>query len=57
MVEFKLEQKATSLPAKNVVGEVKVVEQFGTFILIRLPHFWIRLDLSDNTYAIGAYEG
>lgn len=60
-IELTLKQKATCIPPENVKDEVRCIvryrRSYGDEIFIALPDGWIRLDLEDNTYAIGEYEG
>lgn len=57
MQEFSLKQKATQIPAVNVKTLARVTWLDENTILVRLNSYWIRIDLSDNTFAIGDYEG
>jgi len=57
MKEFKLLQKATNVPSPRVKTLAKVTRLDQNTILVQLNQYWIRIDLSDNTFAIGDYEG
>ena len=54
-VEFKLNQKATQVPARNVFN-YRVTEDDGE-LFVELPDGWISIDMEDKTFAVGAYEG
>jgi len=55
--EFKLKQKATQVPELHVKTYARVYRLDRKTIFIELNQYWIRIDLSDNTFAIGDYEG
>jgi len=57
MKELKLNQKATTLPALKVKTYARVYRVTKSIIFVELNQYWLQIDLSDNTFAIGDYEG
>ena len=67
MKVFTLKQEATCLPETFVKHLAKGVTSFPMIILpsrriedvvlVQLEDFWVRINLTNHTYAIGAYEG
>ena len=55
-IEMALVQKATMVPAENVQTEARVIRD-GSIVMVQLEYGWIRIDLQDNTFAVGSYEG
>ena len=51
-----LTQKGTSVPEDNVKDVVEVWVD-GNIVMVQMKDEWVRVDLSDDTFAVGAYEG
>ncbi len=62
-IELKLQQKGTCLPEKSVEGYAKVTlyKNWGgrnyDVVFVKTEDGWIRIDLGDNTFAVGDHEG
>lgn len=56
MKEFKLRQAGTSVPAENV-QDVKVTLLDSGELFIHTKWGWVYIDLTDETFAVGDYEG
>lgn len=58
-IVFRQVQKATCIPAENTekVGVTRITRGEHDFIFVAQTHIWIRIDLMDNTFSIGDYEG
>ena len=60
MEKFKLKQVATSVPEENV-QDVKVILYNDlpgeNLLLVTTSEGWVRVNLVDKTFAVGAYEG
>ena len=54
-VDFKLKQVATRVPKENV-QDVQVT-RYDDLLFVSMDDGWVRINLADGTFAVGAYEG